>query len=270
MHKIETASIALSASARILRPLVKLLLRYSITYAAFSEMSKKIFFEVAKSEFTIPGKKQTTSRISTITGLSRKEVARIEALPESAHDLDVSGINRAARVISGWARDSEFQSNDGEPADLPFEGDQKSFSSLVKRYSGDITPRTIADELRRVEAISTTRDGLTHLNTRAYVSSTSDQEKLTILGSDVSDLVKTIDNNLTGHPPYFQRKVSYNYIPYELVPDLKVDLARIAQSSLEVMDNILSEKSVSKITAKDSTNYARIGVGIYYFEGDQQ
>lgn len=271
MDNSEISNTMLAASIRILTPLVKLLLRYGITYAAFSEMSKKIFYEVAKNEFAIAGKKQTHSRISTITGLSRKEVARIESLPEKTNELNTMGINRAARVISGWVKDSDFLSADGEPTDLAFEGGNNSFSHLVKRYSGDITARTIADELSRVDAITTTGNGLIKLNKRAYVASASDQEKLTILGADVCDLIKTIDHNI--HNPqqlHFQRKVSYNYIPSKQLPQLKQELSRISQSSLESMDKVLSKHQVTDKEKNEAGMYLRLGVGIYYFEGEQK
>lgn len=258
------------AAARILRPLVKMLLRYGVGYTAFSELSKQIFYDVAKTEFAIPGKKQTASRISTMTGLSRKECARLEALPAQDEKLDTSGINRAARVISGWVRDRNFQNSDGDPADLAFDSAENSFSSLVKRYSGDITARTIADELTRVGAISLTTSGLLHLNTRAYVANASDIEKLTILGTDVSDLIATIDHNITQpHSHLLQRKVAYNYIPEERLPTVNDELTQIAQRSLEAMDKLLAKSAINKKSTKKNVRYARAGVGIYYFESKQ-
>lgn len=260
----------LAASARILRPLVRILLRYGVGYSAFSELAKQVYCEAAQTDFALPGKKQTVSRISTITGLSRKEVARLQAQPEGGGRLDSSGINRAARVIDGWVRDPLFHDGHGEPACLPFEGEARSFSALVKKYSGDITARTIADELARVGAISTDAAGLLRLDTRAYVAGTDDTAKLTILGSDVSALAETIEHNLL-HPEqsYFQRKVAYNYIPADAVPELKTQLARQAQGSLESMSETLSRQAVDKQEAVAGRKYLRLGVGIYYFEEEQ-
>lgn len=268
MNSNDLPKTLLNATARILRPLIKMLLRHGVSHTAFSELSKQLFFEVAKTEFAIPGKKQTSSRISTMTGLSRKECARLDALPPADDNLDTSSINRAARVISGWTRDVEFQTSQRDPADLPFDGESKSFSALVKRYSGDITARTIADELTRVGAISVTMEGLIHLNSRAYIVNDSELQKLTILGTDVSDLIATIDHNLAKpESPYLQRKVAYNYIPLEALPELNHDLTVIAQDSLEKMAKVLADKAVDKKAAKKTATYARAGIGIYYFEG---
>lgn len=259
----------LKATARILRPQIKILLRYGVSYSAFSDLAKQVYFEVAKSEFAIPGKRQTASRISTMTGLSRKEVAKLEALPVS-ESLDASGINRAARVISGWVRDPEFHDAQGKPADLAFEGDRASFSALVKRYSGDITARTIADELTRSNAISVANSGLIHLQTHAYIPNTNVVDKLTILGLDVSDLIATIDHNLINEEnTHYQRKVAYNYIPLDKLVELKPQLSKIAQTGLESMDSLLAKNAIKKASAKKGGNYARVGVGVYYFESEQ-
>lgn len=270
MNDTNLPNTVLAATARILRPLIKILLRYGVSYNAFTELAKHLFYDVAKTDFAIPGKKQTASRISTMTGLSRKECTRLEGLASNADSLDTSGINRAARVISGWTRDKEFTNSQGNPSDLPFEGEEGSFSALVKRYSGDITARTIADELTRVGAIELTVDGLIHLNTRAYVSNASDLEKITILGTDVSDLIRTIEHNLVlPDTPLLQRKVSYNYLPRESLTELNQELTDIAQNALEKMDTVLAKKAVNKKSAKKNMQYARAGIGIYYFEGKQ-
>src|SRR5918995_7016683 len=93
---------ALSAALlRLLRPLVKVLLRNGIPYAAFAETARRAYVEVAEKEFGLPGRKQTASRISTLTGLTRKEVARIQSLEAAAPPEPVERFHRPARVIGG-------------------------------------------------------------------------------------------------------------------------------------------------------------------------
>src|SRR5215510_9788024 len=65
-----------AAAARLLKPLVKVLLRNGIPYRAFADIARQVYVEVAEKEFALPGRAQTVSRISTITGLTRKEVTR--------------------------------------------------------------------------------------------------------------------------------------------------------------------------------------------------
>ena len=114
---------ALSAAiTMLLRPLVRLLLRNHVPYRTFADLAKRVYVDVATEEFGIPGRKQSKSRVSIITGLSRKEVLRVKRFPAQDDLGALERYNRAARVIAGWVRDRRFGDESGQPADLPFEG----------------------------------------------------------------------------------------------------------------------------------------------------
>jgi hypothetical protein len=260
---------ALSNTAQsILRALVRILLRNGIPYAAFADLARRVYVEVAEKEFGLPGRKQTASRISTLTGLTRKEVARIQSAEPAAPAGPVERFNRPARVIGGWVREKRYRDKRGRPADLPMDGESGSFSALVREFSGDIPPRAIADELARVGAIEILPDGHVRLLTRAYVPRGDQAEKVAILGTDVADLIRTIDHNLTCAPgeAYFQRRVSYDNIPQELLPQLMKSLSRKAQSCLESLDRVLAAADRDRSPRVKGSGRMRTGVGIYYFE----
>ena len=74
---------ALSAAVlRLLRPLVRILLRNGVSYSSFADLAKWVYVDVAMREFGVEGRKQSVSRVSIITGLSRKEVSRVHQLPK--------------------------------------------------------------------------------------------------------------------------------------------------------------------------------------------
>lgn len=260
-------SILVQALGKLMQPLVRLLLRQGVAFETFSEVVKRLYVEVAEKECSLPGKKQTVSRISTITGLSRKEVTRLKQM--EAIDLAElnSQYNRAARVISGWVRDAEFHDEHGKPADLTLEQGQQSFTELVKRFSGDIPPRAIADELSRVGAIEMTANGMIHLKQRAFIPQEDVGEKMKILGTDVSGLINTIDHNIQGkEPTFFQRKVFYNAIPESLLGPLREQLNTMAQSCLETMDRKMATHDSDANPDLKQQGRCKAGVGIYYFE----
>jgi uncharacterized protein DUF6502 len=256
------------AAQSLLRPLVRVLLRNGIPYGAFADMARRVYVEIAEKEFALPGRRQTVSRISTITGLTRKEVTRIQAAEAPNRAADSERYNRPARVIGGWVREKAYHDKRRRPADLPMEGETGSFSALVRQFSGDIPPRAIADELLRVGAIETLPDGRVRLLTRAYVPRGDHAEKIGILGTDAADLIRTIDHNLTCPPgaAYFQRRVSYDNIPREMVPALTKRLSRKAQSCLEALDRELAAADRDRNPSIKGTGRVRTGVGIYYFE----
>ncbi len=257
-----------AAVLRLLRPLIRILLRNGVSYGTFSDLVKWVYVEVAGKEFGIKGRKQTTSRISVITGLSRKEVMRVRQIQRPDDRGSSERYNRAARVIAAWRRESDFFDAEGKPAPLPIGGPEASFSELVKRFGGDVPARATLDELIRVRAVERLDDGRIKLLTRAYIPENSDADKIHILGTDVGHLVSTIDHNLKKGPigPRFQRKVAYNNLPDEILPKFRKLSAKKAQTLLEDLDQWLAQRDRDINPAVRGTGRNQAGLGIYYFE----
>lgn len=189
-----------------------------------ADLAKQVYVDVARTEFGIDGKKQTVSRISILTGLTRKEVQRLLQEPPEPDARITEEYNRAARVMTGWVRDPDFGDGKGHPIPLKMEGKRASFSALVRRYSGDIPVRAVLDELLRVGAVKRLQDGRIGLPARGFISQKGLTHKVTILGSDTADLVETIEHNLYKSPtrPRFQRKVMYDNVPAEAAKEFRV------------------------------------------------
>ncbi|MED5619944.1 DUF6502 family protein [Ideonella sp. BN130291] len=258
------------AIAQLLRPLFRLLLRHAVSFRAFEDLAKRTYVEVAWKEFGIPGKKPSTSRVAVLSGLTRKEVQRLLDGDTLAADDDLADrYNRAARVLTGWVRDTDFHDATGAPRVLAPDGDA-SFATLVRRYSGDMPARAVLDELLRVGAVCTTGDGRLQLLTHAYVPAHSPADKLAILGSDVADLVTTIEHNLQhgSAAPRFQRKVMYDAIPISAVADFQKLSAAQSQALLEQLDSWLAQHDLDAHPQAGSPQRVRVGVGVYYFEED--
>jgi len=265
----ETETKALSAAIlRILKPLVRILLRHGISYNTFAELAKWAYIDVATREFPLPGRKQTTSRVSILTGLTRKEVKRISELKHPEDQASAERYNRAARVIAAWQREGEFLESDGQPKALPIAGEEASFTELVRRYSGDIPVRAIKDELLRVGAVEELPDGRLRLLARAYIPKKSEKDKIHILGTDVAFLISTIDHNLQTQvsEPFFQRKVAYDNLPQEILPQFRLLAAKKAQNLLEKLDKWLAQHDRDTNPEIKGTGRNRAGLGIYYFE----
>jgi len=266
---METFDRAISAAAvKMLRPLIRILLRNGLPYGAFADLAKKVYVSTAFEEFGMKGRKPSTSRVSIITGLSRKEVNRVKNLPDQDDLGAFDRYNRAARVISGWTRDSSYTDRDGTALDLPIEGAFGTFSQLVRQYSGDVPHRAILDELVRVGAVYRTSDNRVRLLTRGYVPSTGDVEKISILGTDAADLISTIDHNLQNGStvPFFQRKVSYDNIPAEALSDIRMLAREHGQQLLELLDGRISRIDRDINPEVNGTGRMRAGVGVFYFE----
>ena len=257
-----------SAVLRLLRPLVRILLRNGVSYRTFSDLAKWVYVDVASKEFGIAGRKQSTSRVSVITVLSRKDVKRVKQLPKPDERASTERYNRAARVITAWRRERDFLDAEGEPAPLPMLGSGATFSELVKRYSDDVPVRAILDELIRIGAVERLEDGEVCLLTQAYIPESSDADKLHILGVDAGHLISTIGHNLKPDPigPLFQRKVAYDNLPNEILPAFRKLSAKRAQTLLEKLDRWLAQRDRDVNPTVEGTGRNRAGVGVYYFE----
>jgi len=264
-HVASTLSAALH---RLLRPVARICLRNGLPYGAFAEVAKRVFVEVATEEFALPRRKQSVSRVSVLTGLTRKEVSRIQELPPPDDTGAAERHHRAARVVSGWVRDPEFGEPGGWPAHLSLDGDRGSFAALVRRYSGDVPVRAILDELVRVGAAEQLDDGKLRLLRPAYLPTSGEADKLPFLGTDAADFIATIDHNLRARPEetYVQRKVVYDNLPTDAVVALRPLATRKAQALLEELDRWLAPHDRDTNPAVAGEGRMRAGVGIYYFE----
>lgn len=260
-----------AATLRILRPLVRVLLRNGISYGTFADLAKWVYVDVATRDFGIHGRKQTVSRVSIITGLSRKEVKRVQELARPDDTAEEERYNRAARVIGGWLLDAAYQTKDAQPRDLEFEDGEASFTALVKKYSGDVPARAILDELLRVGNVKRQENGNLRLMSHAYIPQESEVDKLYILGADTSALISTIDHNLDPEVErkYFQRKVRYDNLPDEVLPEFRALSAEKAQQLLEEFNAWLAKCDRDINPVIDGTGRNMAGIGIYYFENPE-
>lgn len=259
------------ALIKMLRPLVRILIRYGYSCSEFVELNKQLYVEVAHSEFALKDKKQSVSRVAILTGLSRKEVQKIKSQMESRDIEYTAPINRANRVILGWMKDSEFTDELNHPKTIPLRGNNASFEVLVKRYSGDITPRAILDELVRIDAVNKVDEDHLQLVTTGYIAKT-EEEKLNVMAKCVRDQLNTIDFNFV-HPSYesrFQRQIRYVDLPEETAREFKEFSKECSIEFITQLNVFLAEKKKQRSTDNKHEPLRKAGFGLYYFEEDNQ
>lgn len=256
-----------SAIITLIRPLARILIRNGMAFGTFTEITKKVFVDVAFEEFTEDGRKQTISRVSAMTGLTRKETKRLRELENSTDSEAAVRYNRAIRVISGWLNNRRYQTKQGEPKILPVTARGACFESLVKEFSGDIPTQAMLSVLKRAGSVIETDKGIQLVN-HAFVPGDDAVDKLHILGTDVAELLATIDHNLT-HPPdqlFYQRKVSNTSIDPDAIPAFRKLSAKKAQALLESLDAWLSEHEFNETSNINAEQGQYVSLGIYYSE----
>ncbi|SDN59048.1 hypothetical protein SAMN05216360_109215 [Methylobacterium phyllostachyos] len=223
--------------ARLLRPLVRLLVARGITFPALTDLLRELYVNVAEYDFALAGKEQTDSRVSLLTGIHRKEVRRLRGAgaPVSVVPAVVS---RTSRIIARWIADPAFTDPQGHPLPLPrtAEGNAPSFETLVSGVTRDLRPRAVLDEwLDRGLAFMDTQDRIV-LAEAAYVPRGDGAEgpQLYYFGRNLHDHIAAAVANIVGDKPRFlERAVHYDGLSKELAAKLEARAREIAMEALQ-------------------------------------
>ncbi len=257
-------SLLVRSVIQILRPLVRILLRNGIACRVMEEAVRKVYVDEAFVMAARERNKATTAAVAAMTGLSRKEVARLRDLRGHEGIALRQRYNRAVRVISGWLNDAAYLDRHGRPRVLPVEGPTPSFAQLCKRYSGSMTTKAMLDLLHRAACIHY-EDGAVRLIKHAYVPANDPAEIVQILGVDTRELIECIDHNMraeTGEK-FFQRKVSYDGLSGEVTARFRALGAERAQALLEELNGWLSRHQDDEDGKEERYS---VSLGIYYHE----
>lgn len=269
-------SAILSMLARVLDPIVRMMLEAGIGVGEFITVAKSAYVRAAREEGRRAGgevKRPNVSRIAVVTGLTRLEVALILAAGATGPVAPDRGRQRAERVLAGWWNDADFHDERGEPAALPLRGAGRSFQALVRLYSGERwRSATILDELLRVKAVRQLPDGRVKALSRSYATVRWDPEGVASVGEQLAEHCETLLHNLKdpGHPRFVGRVVNSRIDP-RYVPVLLRDLRESAEvflktedSSINFVGHTMKEERNASASGAAPT---RLGVTVYIFEG---
>jgi len=250
----------------LLLPVIRFLLRHGVTWNEFSELSKEAYVTAARREYGIQGRPTNNSRVSLLTGLSRREVARIrDRLLDDDAPVDALQGNRISKVLTGWHVDSEFTDDNGQPNDLPMTGPTGSLSSLLKRYAGDLPHGAIRKEMQQRGLIEEIEGGHLRVLQRDYVYSSLDPEIIHRMGVTLHDHAATLEHNLNEDrlaPPRFEAMADNTTISPKAFQKFQNLVESRGLSFLEEIDTWLSGNEVED-TQDVGTRTVRLGVGVY-------
>jgi len=267
MKEFDTIPPALMAALlQLLRPLVRMFLHFNITYPVLSNLLKSIYVEVADHEFAIPGKQQSDSRITFLTGIHRKDVRRRRQAPDETA-ADTTSATLGAQLVARWTSLPEFIDPEGHPKPLPRlsqEAAQPSFEALVQTQSKDIRARVVLDEWLRLGVVRIDEHDQVRLNTEAFVPDSGLDEKAYFMGRNLRDHIAACAHNITHTgPPMLERSVYYDALTDEDVAELETVSREIGMQALQLINRqamALQRRSDGKPDAVRRMNF-----GLYFF-----
>jgi Family of unknown function (DUF6502) len=262
----------LDAIARVLTPLVKLLIARGVTYQAASEMLKRVYVRAGQKHFT--GESATDTQLSLVTGLNRKEIRRLteESLQSAAPE---SVTSFAASVHAAWLTQRRFcERSTGviKPRVLPrrAQGSHPSFVELVRTVTTDHRPSALLEELLRLQLVDVDEEGNVALRPRPFLSRRSLEDRLLPLAENLGDHASAaVGNVLADKPPYLERSVFSD----ELSEVSAARLHELTKNRWAQIHDELIEKA-TRYEAGDSkaghTANSRIRIGMYFYSEQQE
>jgi hypothetical protein len=256
------------ALRRLLRPLVRLLLANGITYPFLSGLMKSVYVDVAVKDFPLPGKNQTDSRISLLSGVHRKDVRRFRHDVVDNPAVPPSAVSLGSELLTKWTSHKDYLDQDGNPIPLPRlsgKAHEKSFESMVESISKDIRSRVVLDEWLRIGVARLDEENNVCLNVDAFVPAKGFDEKAFYFGQNMHDHLAAGMQNLMSNPaPYFDRCVYHDMLTPASVKELD-ELAR--ELGMNALHNINRKAlELKKLQAPDdSTARFRVNFGLYFF-----
>ena len=187
----------LGALATLLKPLAQLCVARAVTIQPVEELLRQAFVQAARDacEGSARGDR-LTSRLSTMTGLTRREVGRLQAAPEQTLPASRSP---ATDVLTLWMSQAAYLDEAGLPASIPRLGPEPSFEALAAQVTRDVHPRSLMDELVRLKMVEhdPATDHLAPL-TNAFVPRADWARMLGFLGTNVGDHLRGAVTNVLG------------------------------------------------------------------------
>ena len=259
----------LNAFLLVLRPVVRILLRYGIGYREFAEIAKTAFVDIASSDFGIRGRPTNISRVAVMTGLTRKEVRRLRDKIEMGGDLVSVKTTPFEDVLHQWHAKPEFTDETGSPKSLLFSGGENSFTDLVKRFGGDIPAGAMRTEMKRVGVIGEDEAGRLTIENRTYKSESEHETLVAMLVHSVYPVFSNIAHNTDPERTDATWANRIAHTSSLRMPDTK-QLRRITKDRIvdfiESIDDIFIAYESLQDDNKEEQSNDVVAVGVFYFE----
>lgn len=187
----------LVAIGAVLAPLAQLCVARGLPIQAVEAQLRRGFVLAAWQAHQAAGTAPNTSRVSASTGLTRREVGRQldnELAPAPLHH------SPSSQVFTRWLTDPALRDAQQRPITLPRQGDAPSFEALAQSVTRDVHPRTLLDELCRLNLVSLdARSDTVRLQADAFVPRGDWARMVGFLGQNVGDHLRAATANVLGN-----------------------------------------------------------------------
>lgn len=252
-----------AALGDLLQPLARLALAHGLQYQTLDALLRAALVKQARELLDNGRSHGLVSRVSTATGLTRREVGHL--LNDGRRQQQPSSHSRASEVFARWLSDPDYQ-RDGVPLVLPHSGAAPSFDALARSVTQDVHPRSLLDELRRLDLVALNAESDTvALQKDTFVPHADAAQMLALLADNVSDHLEAAVTNVLGHDDeHFEQALYADELSAESVQALRPLIAAEWSQLFQRMAPAL-ERCLAADRAHGRQQDQRVRIGFYSF-----
>lgn len=253
------------ALAGLMSSVARLAVARGLPYAVADELLKRAFVHAADQAHPggLPHRK--VSRISTATGINRREVTRLVQTPREP--AATGGRSAANEVFTHWRTQSPYRGRNGQPRPLPRQGPRPSFETLAQAVTRDVHPRSLLDELCRLGLAQwdEASDTVT-LSREAFVPQGDRVRMLSFLGANVGDHLRAaVDNVLRDDRTHFEQAVFADGLSAASLESIRPAVREQWQALLAALVPTLEACVAADAPAQPAPS-GRLRVGLYTYQ----
>ena len=253
----------LAATRAVLEPLAALAVARGVMFASIEELLKTAFVDAARAAHANAATRRDVSRISTVTGLNRREVTRITQT--AAREAAAPRQSPATRLFTRWLADPALKDKNGAPRALPRLGPAPSFESLAQAVTQDVHARSLLDELCRL-GLARVEGETVQLTRASFVPKSDDTRMLGFLGTNVGDHLRAaVANVVADEPQHLEQAVFASELSQDSLDALRAIVRTQWQSLLASIVPTL-QQMIDADQAAGKQRDRRVRVGLYTYQ----
>ena len=186
----------LAAMGHLLKPFAKLGLTKGVPIQAIEALVRHAYIDAAKQACQSDNPERLTSRISTMTGLTRREVRRIQQM--STPELPATR-SAATDLLTYWTSQPVYVDKSKKPIPIPRQGPAPSFEALAASVTKDVHARSLLAEMIRLNFVAHRKATDTvELLEDIFVPNDDWGQMVGFLGVNVGDHLEAAVTNVLG------------------------------------------------------------------------
>lgn len=262
---VDDTQALMAAMRAILEPVARLAVARGLPYAALEEVLKQAVVAAAGAAHPDIAAHRSVSRIATATGINRREVGRVlDSVREGEHRPARSP---AAEVYTHWRGDARYCSADGRPHVLPRLGPEPSFETLAQAVTRDVHPRSLLDELLRLQlATLDEANDTVHIADAGFVPRGDQIRMLGFLADNAGDHLRAgVDNVLGDGRRHFEQALFADGLTAQSMQAVKALIGPQWQALMQALVPPL-ERLVEADEHSAPAEQRRVRIGLYAYD----